>query len=220
MARIAGVLYLLIIIFGMCAQIFVRDHLVDYENATTTAKNILASEFLYRFGFVAELLMLICDVGVATILYLLLRDFNRSLNILSTFLRLVSIIILAGVALAHYASLYFLKENYLTSFDANQLAGMALLSIKLHGAGYNISLLFFGMHLIFLGYLFYWSKLIPRLLAILLVLAGICYIINSFTWFLFPSAVNTIYPTIMIPCFIGEFLLTLWFFIKGVRQNS
>ncbi len=68
MARIAGLLYLLIIVFGLIAQIFVRDSLVDYNNATITAKNITASEFWYRVGFVSELMMLISDIGVTTIL--------------------------------------------------------------------------------------------------------------------------------------------------------
>ena len=73
-ARIAGFFYLLIIVFGLIAQIFVRDHLVDYTNATVTAKNIMASELWYRFGFVSELLMLICDIGVTTILFILLKE--------------------------------------------------------------------------------------------------------------------------------------------------
>jgi len=62
LARIAGFLYLLIVAFGLIAQIFVRDSLVDYGNATVTANNILNSESWYRFGFVSDLLMLISDV--------------------------------------------------------------------------------------------------------------------------------------------------------------
>ncbi|MBK7373924.1 MAG: DUF4386 domain-containing protein [Saprospiraceae bacterium] len=83
LARTAGILYLLIVIFGLIAQIFVRDHLVDYGNAHVTAKNILASEYWYRFGFISELLMLVCDVGVATILYILLNDTSKNLSLLS-----------------------------------------------------------------------------------------------------------------------------------------
>ena len=78
-ARIGGLLYLFIIIFGLIAQIFVRDSLVDYNNATITAKNVLSSEFWYRFGFVSELLMLVCDVGVTTILFVLLKEIDRTL---------------------------------------------------------------------------------------------------------------------------------------------
>lgn len=216
-ARIAGFLYLLIIIFGLIAQIFVRDNLVDYDNATTTAKNILASEFWYRFGFVSELLMLVCDIGVTTILYILLKDTSKNLSLLSTLFRLSSIIILSVAALTHYAALSFLKgSNYLDVFTSSQLNAFALLSIRLHGTGYNISLLFFGFHLIILGFLIYQSGLFKKFLGILLLNGGICYIANSFIWFLFPDLVKLIYPAIIIPCAIGEWIFCFWLLIKGV----
>lgn len=220
MARIAGFLYLLIIVFGLIAQVFVRDNLVDYDNASITAANITASEFWFRFGFVSELMMLACDIGVATILYILLRDFSRNLSLLSTFFRLTSIIVLSVVALTHYAALFFLRDApYLSVFNADQLEAFALLSVKLHGSGYNISLLFFGLHLVVLGYLIYRSNYFPRPLAILLFIGGLSYFINSITWFLFPAFVEIIYPAIMIPSFIGEFLFAIWLLIKGVRTK-
>jgi hypothetical protein len=218
LARVAGFLYLLIIGFGLISQIFVRDALVDYNNATITANNILTSEFLFRFGFVSELFMLICDIGVTTILYLLLQDFSKNLSLASTFFRLASIIILSVIALSHYAALFILGgANYLMVFSSDQLDALALLSIRLHGAGYNISLLFFGVHLIFLGYLIYISGLFPPILGVLLLIGGICYNANSLTWFLFPTFVKMIYPAILIPCSIGELLFSLWLLIKGVR---
>jgi len=220
-ARIAGFLYLLIIGFGLIAQIFVRDNLVDYNNATVTAKNIIASEFWFRFGFVSELMMLVCDIGVTTILYILFRDFSRNLALLSTFFRLTSIIILCVVALSHYAALFFLGDvQYLTVFNSDQLEALSLLSIKLHGSGYNISLLFFGLHLIILGYLIYKSAFLPKFLGVLLLIGGLCYIINSFTWFLFPTFVKTIYPAILIPCSIGELIFSLWLLIKGLKTKK
>jgi hypothetical protein len=219
LAKVAGFLYLLIISFGLIAQIFVRDSLVDFNNATNTANNILASEFWFRFGFVSELLMLVCDIGVTTILYILLKDFNKNLSLASTFFRLTSIIILGAISLSHYAALFFLKgTNYLKVFEPSQLNALALLSVKLHGAGYNISLLFFGVHLILLGYLIYKSELFPGVLGILLLIGGICYNINSYTWFLFPAFVKSIYPAILIPCSIGELLFSLWLLFKGVRS--
>lgn len=218
MARIAGLLYLLIIVFGLIAQIFVRDSLVDYNNAAITAKNINASEFWYRIGFVSELMMLISDIGVTTILYLLLREENKNVSLLSTLFRFASIIILSVISLTHYAALTFYNSaEYLTVFNSSQLDAFALLSIRFHGSGYNISLLFFGIHLSILGYLISKSVMFPRSIGIILVVGGICYIINSLTWFLFPNFVKTIYPAILIPCSIGELIFCLWLLIKGVR---
>ncbi len=215
-ARIAGFLYLLIIIFGLIAQIFVRDNLVNYDNAAITANNILDSEFWYRFGFICELLMLVCDIGVTTILYILLKDTSKNLSLLSTLFRFASIIILSVTALTHYAALSFLKgSDYLDVFTSSQLNAFALLSIKLHGSGYNISLLFFGFHLIVLGILIYQSRLFKKIIGILLQIGGICYIANGFIWFLFPDLVKFIYPAILIPCAIGEWILCFWLLIKG-----
>lgn len=218
MARVAGFLYLLIIGFGLIAQVFVRDNLVHYNDAAVTAKNIAASEFWFRFGFFSELLMLACDIGVTTILYLLLKDSGKGLSLLSTFFRLASIAILGTTALSHYAALFFLGETpYLAVFNKDQLESLALLSIKLHGSGYNISLLFFGFHLIILGYLIRISGSFPKFLGVLLLIGGLCYTINSTVWFLFPSFVKTIYPAILIPCSIGELLFSLWLLIKGIN---
>lgn len=216
-ARVAGFLYLLIIVFGLIAQIFVRDSLVDYQDAATTAKNITASEFRYRFGFVSELLMLACDIGVTTILYLLLKESAKGLSLLSTFFRLTSISILGVVALTHYAALTFLgKTEYLTVFTTDQLNALALLSVRLHGSGYNVSLFFFGIHLIILGFLVRRSGIVPGFLAVLLVIAGLCYDLNSIMWFLFPSYITAIYPMILIPSFVAELMFSIWL-LKGIR---
>lgn len=81
--RIAGFLYLLIIVFGLLAQVIVRDGLVDYADASVTATNIMASGFLYRLGFASELIMLLCDTVVAMILYVLFRRVARDLALVS-----------------------------------------------------------------------------------------------------------------------------------------
>jgi hypothetical protein len=218
-ARVAGLLYLLIVVFGLIAQVLVRDGLVNYNNATITSENIRNSEFLYRFGFVSELLMLICDIGVTTILYLLLRDISRIWSLLSTFFRLTSIIILSVVALTHYAALYFLQESeFLKVFNTDQLNSMALLSIRFHGAGYNISLFYFGVHLIILAYLTLKYDPFPRIIGILLLIAGLSYVVNSITAFMFPAFVRIIYPAILIPSFIAELTFSVWLIWKGIRQ--
>lgn len=213
---LAGILYLLIIVFGLIAQIFVRDNLVDYGDAGITANRIMGSEFLFRFGFVSELMMLACDVAVTMILYVMLRSVSAGLAMLSTFFRLVSISILGLTALSHYAALQILGDaGYLKVFETGQLQALALLSIKLHGSGYNISLFFFGFHLFFLGILIAKSGWFPRILGFLLQVGGPCYIVNSLVWFLFPALVSVIYPAILLPCFGGELFLSLWLLISG-----
>ena len=217
-SRIAGALYLGIIIFGLIAEKFVREELVNYDEAMVTSLQIKRDEFLFRFGFVSELLMLVCDVAVTTILFILFRQVSNNLNLFSTFFRLISIAILGITALSHYAAVVILSgDEYLTAFNPGQLNAFALLSIKLHGVGYNISLLFFGIHLLMLGILIYKSRIL-KITGILLQIAGGCYFANSIIWFLFPHFITTVYPAILLPCFIAELFFALWL-IKGFRPQ-
>jgi len=221
LGRIAGLLYLLIIVIGLIAQVFERNRLVHYDNETIKAKNLLSSNFLYRFCFLSELLMLVCDVGVTTILYILLKRTDSALSIASTFFRFCSIVILACTALTHYAALSFLKQSpFLSIFTTGQFEAFALLTIKTHGTGYNISLFFFGFHLALLGHLIFKSIVFPRFVGILLFIGGLCYVINSLTWFLFPGLTRIIYPAILIPCALGEWIFCFWLLIKGVKVSS
>ena len=63
-ARIAGLLYLIIIVFGIFSEVFIRSRLIEPGDATATVSNILASTSLFRFGFVADSIMLLSDVAI------------------------------------------------------------------------------------------------------------------------------------------------------------
>ena len=165
--------------------------------------------------------MLVCDVGVATILYILLNDTSKNLSLLSFAFRLTSITILSITALSHYAAISFLSnQDYLNAFNTDQLDAFALFSIKMHGVGYNICLLFFGIHLLLLGYLLYIAEIFPRYLGVLLFIGGICYILNSIVWFQFPLLVKYIYPAIIIPSAIGEWIFCIWLIVRGIKLSS
>ncbi|RZL34296.1 MAG: DUF4386 domain-containing protein [Pedobacter sp.] len=175
------------------------------------------------FGHIpdCELLMLVCDIGVTTILFQLFKETNKSLSFLSTLFRITSIIVLSITALTHYAALSFLDgPAFLDVFSRDQLNANALLSIKLHGVGYNISLVFFGFHLLILSYLLFISDMFPKFIGILIAIGGFCYILNSFIWFLFPNVVPIIYPAILIPCAIGEWIFCFWLMIKGTKKTT
>jgi len=173
-ARICGVLYLIIIITGIFAETFVRSKLTVSGNAIATADNILISEKLWRLGFSASIIMLVCDVGVTYLLYILLKPVNKNIALLSTLFRLVSISVLAVSLLNHFAALFPLENaEYLKVFTHDQLSALSYLSLKAFSHGYNISLVFFGCHCIFLGYLIFKSGFISKILGILLIICSI-----------------------------------------------
>ncbi len=215
-ARIAGWLYLFIIVAAMFAEIFVRGKLIDYADATATAHNILINESLFRLAGAVDLLVFICDLALALIFYVLLRPVNKNLALLAAFFRLVYAAIVGVNTVYHFAALLLLGgAPYLTVFKVDQLHALALLSLKTHALGYNVALVFFGFHCLVLGYLIFKSEYLPKILGILLVIAGPCYIVNSFAHFVAP--VSNLYPAILVPCFIAELSLTVWLIVKGVN---
>ena len=90
-ARIAGALYLVVIVLGIFAEAIVRGRLIVSGDAAATAANILASELLWRLGILSEVVALVCVIGLTMIYYVLLRPVSRELALLATFLRLIAI---------------------------------------------------------------------------------------------------------------------------------
>jgi hypothetical protein len=216
-ARICGALYLYIIVAGTFAEVFVRSRLVVPGDPVATAQNIRANETLFRIGFSGELLHLVCDVGVAVLLYALLRPVDRNIALLAAWMRLACIVILAMSSLSHFAALRLLAGGEsLKGFSPGQLEMLATLVLKLHGDGYAISLVFFAFACLALGYLIYRSGYLPRAIGVLLVIAGACYLVNSFAHFLAPSLGATLFPALFVPIFIAELSLALWLLVKGV----
>lgn len=112
----------------------------------------MASESLWRMAFASEIVMLVCDVAVAMILYVLLKPVNKNIALLAAFFRLMHVAIYGITGLTNVAALLLLcGDDYLTAFQPNQLHALAFLFIKLHGEGYDLALVFFGFHCFFGG---------------------------------------------------------------------
>ena len=216
-ARIGGVLYLIIIVIGFCGEFFVRDKLVVSGDVTATANNIMASESLWRISIAADLILLVCAVALTLILYLLLRPVNKNLALLAVFFNLVEFPIEAASKLWLFAAL-FLSGNadYLKAFEPHQLHALAKISLKLHDYGFGIDLVFFGFACLIYGYLLFRSGYFPRTLGVLMAIAGLSYLTNSFTLILAPAYAATVLPILAL-ALIGELSFCLWLIVKGVN---
>jgi hypothetical protein len=217
LARVAGALYLYIFVAGLFAEAYVRGRLVVPGDAAATAGNILANETLFRVGFTGELLHLLCDIGIATILYVLFRPVDRTIAVLAMLARVASAVILAVASIGHLVALRFLSgAEYLQAFDIAERQALALAALKLQGDGYSICLLFFAVACAALGWLILKSGLIPRAIGWMLAIAGACYLVNSLARFLAPAVAATLFPVILVPAAVAELALALWLVIKGV----
>ncbi len=217
-ARIGGALYLIIIVIGLFGEAFVRDRLIVSGDAAATAANIMSHESLWRFHIAAELFLLICAVALLWILFVLLRPVNRDLALLAVFFNLVSIGIEAATTMYLLEALFPLgSAGYLKAFTPEQLYAMASLSLKSHGYGFGVSLLFFGCFCVIVGYLIFRSGYLPKTIGVLIQIAGVCYLTNSFALILSPAVANRLFPAILVPAFIGEVSLCLWLLVRGVN---
>lgn len=220
-ARTAGVLYLIIIISGLFSEMFVRSTLIVPNNAGLTAANILANTTLFRVGFVSDLLMVMSDVGVALLLYLLLKPVNKGLSLLAAFFRLAQATILGINLLNMYLPLLLLNNaTYATAFSAEQLETLSLVFINAHAYGYLISGVFFGISCIILGYLIYKASYFPKWLGALVMAAGFSYLIDCFTNFLFPHLSDMSEMLVISVAVISELTLCLFLLIKGISTKK
>jgi hypothetical protein len=218
LARTAGFLYLIIIISGGFAEALVREGLTVSGNALATAQNILASEQMYRFGFVADLVCIICGIFLSLIFYILFKPVNKNLSLLALIFGSVASAVMAVNLINQLAPLLLLhNSSYLQAFKNEQLQALSLFFLNLQSQGYNISLLLFAFYFPIIGYLVYKSNFLPRFLGVLYTLAGVGYLTNSLAWFLFPHLAGYLFPYVLLPAFIGEVSMSIWLIVKGVK---
>ncbi len=161
-ARIAGALYLFIIIAGLYDEVFVRGSLIVAGDAAATAQRITASESLFRIGVVGDLLMHVCDVPATLLFYALLRPVSKELSCLAAVFSMLQTAILGANKLNLIAVILLLKRTDSTmAFDPHQREALTSLALALHEYGFAIGLIFFGVSCLCLGYLLYRSGYFP-----------------------------------------------------------
>jgi hypothetical protein len=216
-ARIAGLLYLILLPLGLFGIMYVPSILIVPGDAATTANNIMASGSLFPLSIVSGLIVQIVNMLVVLLLYKLLKPVNKDHAVLMVIFLLVSVPITMLNALNQFAALLLLSgADYLTVFTADQLQALVPLFLDLHEHGINIAGIFWGLWLFPMGYLVYKSGFLPRILGVLLMIGCFGYVIESVTFFLFPGFDFII--TQFTP--IGEILLPLWLLIKGVNVEQ
>ena len=220
-ARIAGYLYLLIIIGGLFAPFALAPSGMMLSDASlpTTAR-ILASKPLYVLGGAAQLIVYTCDIGVALIFYELLKPVSRNVALFATLFRLVFVAIASANMFNHFAPLIFLSgAAYLSPFKPDQLQALALVFIRLRTFRFDVALVFFGFHCLLVGYLIFRSTFFPRILGVGLAIGGIGYVANILATAFPPNIGAHLFPYIMLPAGVAEISLTLWLIILGVNVS-
>jgi len=219
-ARLAGLLYLILIITGIYGIMYIPSQIIVPGDSVSTAQNILSNEFLFRAGALNDIISNTIFLFLVLVLYRLFKQVNENQAKLMFALVIVQIPVVFMMEALNITSLMILKGGLLKTFELSQSQDLAMLFLKINDYGTLPLEMFWGLWLLPFGILVYKSEFIPRIFGILLVIAGIAYMIDSTISLLFPSySVFINKPTLLLVA-IGEISITLWFLIKGVKTQE
>lgn len=219
-ARFAGLLYLVIIVFGISAEVALRGPLVDFASAETTAAAILGATGPFSLAIAADLVMALADAALAIVLFILFRPHAPNLALAAMIFRLIqSVLIAMNLMNMQGALLLLTSAQDLAGLGTGQAEGLALFLMNMHAHGYDLGLVFFGLNSLMTGALIWRSGLVHKSLGIGLGLAGLVYLTGSSLRFFAPAAFEVFAPAYGVTILAeGAFCLALLFF--GLRRRQ
>jgi hypothetical protein len=218
-ARIAGALYLVNGVTGYFSIIYVPSRLMVSGNAAATARNILASERLFRLGIASEMICAVEFIYVLWVLYRLLSGVSKTHASLMVIFGLAFVPIMCMNAVSDIAALTLLRgADFLSVFDQPRRESLAMLFLGVRGYGYDVGWIF-GLWLFHFGVCVWKSRFLPRFLGVLLIAACFGYLAVSLTPLLLPSYTNIVSRLANIPLSLGEPAAILWLLIMGAKDQ-
>jgi hypothetical protein len=218
--RIAGALYLSMVITGPFSLIYIPSKLIVHGNATATAANILEHATMFRFGIVAGLFGQVLFICLAVALYRLLGDVNK------TWARMMFGFVLVAAAVGFVielnnlgALIFFRGGEFLTVFDKAQLDALGMVFIRLHGQGNMIAEIFWGLWLFPFGLLVFRSGFLPRWIGVWLMINCFGYLVLFITALFFPAYNDKVFLYLQ-PVLFGELAIMLYLLIKGANVQA
>ena len=217
MAKIAAGLYLLITVLAIYTHFYVPGELIVAGDATLTAKNIAASQGLFRGGIFSELLILLSEVALTIILYVIFKPVNKTLSLTAAVSRLAMTTIHGFNVLNNIFVLILLSgAGYLSVFEPEQLSALVMFFLEGYKYGFGLGIVFLGLHALLLGYLIYISGYFPKVLGVLFGLASLGYFVDSFSLLLIADYIPG-QPLVAIPIALAEIAFPLWLLFKGIN---
>ena len=211
---------MIVAIFGGFAYGYVIAKVYTPGDAATTTGNVLANSGLVRLGVVADLFQATVFVFLAMILYLLLNNVNKNAARAMVVLVAIAATITCLNLVFEFAALLVATDgSYVAAFGAAGSNALVMLLLDIQHYGYLIAQIFFGLWLVPLGHLAYKSGMFPKALGVLLIVAGVCYLMAMLVLFLVPDFGQQVNPFLIIPPIIGEVWMLGYLLVKGVKSS-
>lgn len=216
LAHQTGAVYLVFAILGTIGEFGFPSFIVPGD-AAGTARAIAGAESLYRLSLAFDFVTMVLFLVLVVMLFELLGEVNRGLAILMVVLVSVGVTLTIGnFALRAVPLVFGNGGDALAALSPPQQEALSLAALRLHGIGARMRMAFWGFWLVPLGLLVIRSRFVPRLVGILLLVAGGAYIVTSFAALLYPDY-RQLVTRVMMPLFFGELPVIFWLLIKGAR---
>lgn len=218
-AKVAGVCYLLVIAGGLFAEVFVRQALVVPGDAAGTARSIADNETLWRLGIAVHLLYLVPALTVNVIVSGLFRPIAPTLARLALVFGVSAVTVEAVSLIVLYVPITL--SEHATAFEGMEdPSALIYLATRLFAIGFGFALLLFAGFCVLIGALIVHSRIVPAAIGAMMVLAGVCYVVNTISLIVAPGFWELINPAVLFPILVAELSLALWLLIKGVAVNA
>jgi hypothetical protein len=220
-ARVAGLLYLVLVFVGPLRLIYIPTTLLSDSDPTVTANAIASHEMLFRLGMLSDVFGAVMLIVVTLAMYRLFEAVDRMLAVL--------VVILGGVMPA--ASYFFNVVNdaaalvlvrgadFLSVFDQPQRNALAMLFLHLHDQEIVAAESLWGLWLFPLAILVHKSRFLPRFLGVWLILNGFAFVAMCVTGLLWPQYADLVFR-LGRPARLGEIAFVLWLVILGAKEPA
>lgn len=215
-ARQAGILYFVFMLIAIYGEFLLPSALVPGD-AAATASNITSGELSYRFGILVGLATHVIFLFLVVLLYRLFEDVNKHQAVLMVVLVSVGVAVALSNMLNRFAPLQILSgEDYMSAFTKEQLDALTMSSLRFRSSGSVVPTAFWGFWLFPFGLLVMKSGFIPKILGILLLVAGTAYVVGSTVTIVAPAH-RQLLSQILMPFYMCEVPIIFWLLLKGVR---
>ena len=219
LARLAGAVY---VSLGLAAAFgFYHAPLVQGD-LNIIARRLTQSDIRFRIGVVSDVLSTALSVPLALLLYQLFKPVNKMQALWMALLLVAAMPISFVVALNYVAAQWLLTgAPEVAGIASAQRQELGMLFLRLHTHGVLAVEIFWGLWLVPFGLLVMKSRFLPRVLGILLIIAGLAYVAHSLISLLLDGPRIILYERVtMLARAAGEFPIMLWLLIKGAEARQ
>ncbi len=212
LARRTGVLYVVVVLCGVAGEILVTNMVVVAGDTAATVDRIISMGFVFRLGFVVLLARLVFLVLLILALDRLFGRVDRGVAAAMVAFGLVSVAVsMVALVFEFGAPLLLTSNDYSARFTPDQWQAQVQFFIEMQEQADRAAQVL-AVWVLLLGVLIYRSGYVPKPLGILMMAAGVGYVVDFLIFVLVPQVDWQIAGL----AFLAEVAFPIWLLVKGI----